>query len=185
MVKLDKIYTKGGDSGQTSLGDGKRIKKTSNRILAYGQVDELNSCLGVAACFCSKNLFKVIQEIQNDLFDIGADLCVPGEKKGITLDASRVTYLEEQLDKLNKKLKTLKSFVLPGGIKSAAFLHLARTIARRTERDLFKLNEEENINLEILKYINRLSDFLFVAARFENRKDGDILWVPNKQLNKG
>ena len=113
MVKLDKIYTKGGDKGQTSLCDGKRVKKTSKRILAYGQVDELNSCLGVVACFCSKNLFRVIQEIQNDSFDIGADLCVPGQKS-ITLHASRVTYLEEQLDKLNANLKTLKSFILPG-----------------------------------------------------------------------
>jgi len=184
LVKLDKIYTRGGDKGQTSLGNGDRVNKNSKRILAYGQVDELNSSIGVVSCYCSENLKKILSEIQNDLFDIGADLCVPGKSKGITFNTSRVSFLEEELDKLNEKLDKLKSFVLPGGSKASAFLHLARTIARRTERDLFSLNEETEINDEILKYINRLSDFLFVAARFENKGDGDILWIPNKNQNK-
>ncbi len=181
MVKLDKIYTKGGDSGLTSLGDGKRIEKHSLRIKAYGEIDEVNSILGIVACYCDKFLKKIILKIQNDLFDIGADLCIPSLKENkIKLDGKNILFLEKELDKMNDKLKKLDSFILPGGTKASSFLHYARTVTRRCERTIVELSSEEKINQNIVKYINRLSDFLFVAARIENIKDGDILWVPNK-----
>ena len=180
MFKLDKIYTKGGDKVFTSLGDGKRIKKSAIRIRAYGEVDEINSTIGIASCYCSKELKKKLLKIQNDLFDIGADLCIPGEKKKIYVNSSQTTFLEDELDKMNKKLKTLYSFILPGGTKASAYLHFARTVTRRCERSIIKLNSKEKINKEIIKYVNRLSDFLFVAARIENMEDGDILWIQNK-----
>ena len=185
MVRLDKIYTKGGDKGLTSLGDGKRIKKNSLRVKAYGDIDELNSTLGVVTCFCSKPIRNILTVIQNDLFDLGADLCSTNEKKKtIFIDEKRTKFLENELDKINEKLPPLKSFVIPGGTKSSAFLHNARTVARRCERSILALKEKENINKEAIKYINRLSDFLFVAGRIENIKDGDILWVPNKILDR-
>ena len=181
MVKLDKIYTRGGDSGLTSLGDGKRIEKHSLRIRAYGEVDEVNSILGIVACYCTEFLKKIILKIQNDLFDIGADLCIPSlNKKKIVLNEQNVLFLEKELDLMNDKLKKLDSFILPGGTKASSFLHCARTVTRRCERTIVELNSKEKININIIKYINRLSDFLFVAARIENIKDGDILWIPNK-----
>ena len=181
MVKLDKIYTRGGDSGLTSLGDGKRIEKHSLRIRAYGEIDEVNSTLGIVACYCTEFLKKIILKIQNDLFDIGADLCIPSLKeKKIILNEQNVLFLEKELDEMNAKLKKLESFILPGGTKASSFLHCARTVTRRCERTIVELNSKEKINKNIIKYINRLSDFLFVAARIENIEDGDILWVPNK-----
>ena len=185
MVKLDKIYTRGGDSGETSLGDGQRVKKNSLRIEAYGNVDELNSTIGVAICYLSNDIIPTFKQVQNDLFDVGADLCVPKSEKKLVFDGTRVTFLEHSLDLLNEGLKQLDSFVLPGGTKSSAFLHVSRTVARRTEGSLINLNDKEVINPDIIKYINRLSDYLFVAARFENKKEGDILWVPNKKEFKG
>jgi len=184
LVKLDKIYTRGGDKGITSLGDGKRVKKNSLRISAYGEIDEVNCCLGISVCFCSEKLKKSLLTIQNDLFDIGADLCVPGKKKKPVVLEKQIKFLEKELDILNSSLKHLRSFIIPGGTKSSAFLHLARATVRRAERSLIDLSMKEKINPEILKYINRLSDFLFVAARFENKKVGDILWVPKQFKNK-
>tara|TARA_B100000989_G_scaffold177425_1_gene133222 strand:- start:782 stop:1339 length:558 start_codon:yes stop_codon:yes gene_type:complete len=185
LVKLNKIYTRGGDKGVTSLGDGQRVKKNSLRIEAYGNIDELNSTIGAAICYLSKEIVSILKQIQNDLFDIGADLCVPKSEKKLVFDGTRVTFLEESLDSLNEGLRQLDSFVLPGGTKGSAFLHVSRTVARRTERSLIDLNDKVMINPDIIKYINRLSDYLFVAARFENKKEGDILWVPNKKDFKG
>ena len=181
MVKLDKIYTRGGDSGLTSLGDGKRVKKNSLRIRAYGEIDEVNSILGIVVCYCNEFLKKIILKIQNDLFDVGADLCIPSlNEKKIILNEQNILFLEKELDKINDKLKKLDSFILPGGTKASSFLHYARTVTRRCERTIVELSSKEKINQNIIKYINRLSDFLFVAARIENIKDGDILWIPNK-----
>tara|TARA_B100000029_G_scaffold323150_1_gene315506 strand:- start:126 stop:674 length:549 start_codon:yes stop_codon:yes gene_type:complete len=181
LVKLDKIYTRGGDSGLTSLGDGKRVEKHSLRIRAYGEVDEVNSILGIVVCYCNEFLKKIILKIQNDLFDIGADLCIPSLKeKKIALNEKNILFIEKELDKINDKLKKLDSFILPGGTKASSFLHYARTVTRRCERTIVELNSKEKINQNIIKYLNRLSDFLFVAARIENIKDGDILWIPNK-----
>ena len=181
MVKLDKIYTRGGDSGLTSLGDGKRVKKNSLRIRAYGEIDEVNSILGIVVCYCNEFLKKIILKIQNDLFDVGADLCIPSlNEKKIILNEQNILFLEKELDKINDKLNKLDSFILPGGTKASSFLHFARTVTRRCERTIVELSYKEKINQNIIKYINRLSDFLFVAARIENIKDGDILWIPNK-----
>ena len=181
MVKLDKIYTRGGDKGKTSLGDGSRVDKSSPRIQAYGDIDEANSCIGIAITFSSSKIKKVLLEVQNDLFDVGADLCFPSDaKKHVTISINRITYLENQIDGINKNLSNLKSFILPGGTKSSSFLHLARSLVRRAERSINELNKSEPVNPNIIIYINRLSDFLFVAARFENKKEGDILWIPNK-----
>ena len=181
MIKLDKIYTRGGDTGITSLGNGDRVKKDSLRVECYGEVDELNATIGVAICFCSNRQKKNLKKIQNELFDIGADLCMPQKKEKYDSISKGVINLEEEIDKMNSKLSSLTSFILPGGTKSSSFLHLARTVTRRCERTLVKLNSKEKIDPEIIKYINRLSDFLFVLARIENIKDGDILWVPNKK----
>ncbi len=181
MVKLDKIYTKGGDKGETSLGNGDRVSKNSLRIKAYGEVDECNSCIGIAFIFCSNKLREILPLIQNHLFDVGADLCKPYNPENEKRFEKSISFLENELDKLNEKLSTLSSFILPGGTKSSAFLHLSRTVARRAERSIVDLLEKEEVNPTLLKYINRLSDFLFVAARFENMKEGDILWVPERK----
>ena len=159
MIKLDKIYTRGGDTGTTSLGNGDRVKKDSLRVECYGEVDEINATIGVAICFCSNQQKKNLMKIQNDLFDIGADLCMPQKKKYESISKG-VINLEEEIDKMNSKLSSLTSFILPGGTKSSSFLHLARTVTRRCERTLVKLNSKEKIDPEIIKYINRLSDFL-------------------------
>ncbi len=181
MVKLDKIYTRGGDKGSTSLGDGSRVDKSSTRIKAYGEVDEANSSIGIAVAFSSSKIKNTLLAIQNDLFDVGADLCFPTqEKKKLTILSNRVVFLEDEIDKLNKDLSKLESFILPGGTKSSSFLHLSRSLVRRAERSIVELDKGEEVNPNVIKYINRLSDFLFVAARFENKKEGDILWVPNK-----
>ena len=180
MVKLDKIYTKGGDSGYTSIVGGKRIKKSSYIIEAIGNVDELNAFLGLTINYLDSNKKKIIQHIQNDLFDLGADIATPLTRKGntIRLNKSQTIYLENEIDKINTRLKPLNSFIIPGGDKVSGLLHLARTINRRCEISIVKLKEKQKINLETLKYINRLSDLLFVLARQTNKKE--ILWKPLK-----
>ncbi len=181
MVKLDKIYTRGGDKGLTSLGDGSRIEKNNMRIKAYGDIDEANSSLGICISFSSENIKKILLKIQNDLFDIGADLCFPEKsKRNVTISPDKINFLESEIDNINSNLKKLDSFVLPSGSKSSSFIHLSRSLVRRAERSIVELDQKEKVNPDVLKYVNRLSDFLFVAARFENKKDGDILWVPNK-----
>lgn len=181
MVKLDKIYTRGGDKGLTSLGDGSRIEKSNIRIQAYGDIDEANSSIGISAAHSSGKIKKMLLKIQNDLFDVGADLCFPEKKKRtLTIPIDSIDILEKEIDEMNLSLNKLESFILPGGNKASSFLHLSRSLVRRAERSIVELNKKEDVNPDILKYVNRLSDFLFVAARFENRQDGDILWVPNK-----
>ena len=180
MVKLDKIYTKGGDSGYTSIVGGKRVKKSSNIIEAISNVDELNATLGLITNYSKSNQKRIIQNIQNDLFDIGADLATPFSKNRntIRLSNSQTAYLEKAIDKINAKLKPLTSFILPGGDKISSLFHSARTICRRCEISIVKLSEKIKINTEILKYINRLSDLLFVLARQTNKNE--ILWKPLK-----
>ena len=180
-MRISKVYTKFGDKGETMLVGGEVVSKNSDRVSAYGEVDELNATIGVEICFCSNLQKKNLKKIQNELFDIGADLCMPQKKEKYESISKGVINLEEEIDKMNSKLSSLTSFILPGGTKSSSFLHLARTVTRRCERTLVKLNSKEKIDPEIIKYINRLSDFLFVLARIENIKDGDILWVPNKK----
>ncbi len=183
MVYLSRIYTKSGDQGLTGLGDGARVSKDHARVATYGEVDELNALLGVVICetFCESNLLR---SIQNDLFDVGADLCVPlspNEAQGTKLrvTAMQVAKLEAAIDRLNEPLQPLHSFVLPGGSPGSAYLHLARTVCRRAERSVVTLMTTEVINPQALIYLNRLSDLLFVLARVAN--DGgkaDLLWKP-------
>lgn len=186
MVQLTRIYTKGGDKGSTSLGSGKRVKKHDLRVAAYGTVDEANAAIGVARLHTSGDIDAMLNRIQNDLFDLGADLCQPEDPSAADMPALRiveaqVTRLEAEIDRLNGELQPLKSFVLSGGSAAAAHLHLARTIARRAERDITALMEVEAINPAGLRYINRLSDLLFVMARYANGKGAaDILWVPGQ-----
>ena len=184
MVKLDKIYTRGGDSGFTSIVGGKRVKKSSNIIEAIGNIDELNAVLGIIITDLSTKHKEVLKNIQNDLFDIGADIATPIniKKKVIRIKAKQTLYIEQEIDKINKNLKPLKSFILPGGSKISALIHLARTINRRCEISIVKLSETLKINLEILKYINRVSDYLFVLARQLNKKE--VLWKPLKNSLK-
>ena len=186
MVKLDKIYTRGGDKGKTSLGNGERVDKNSTRVKAFGTVDEINAVLGIAIINLKAPFKKMIFRIQNDLFDLGADLCVPENKK-LDYEPLRVTQfqvdrLEEEIDTMNKDLEALKSFILPGGTLESGYLHLARTIARKAERLMVELNQKENINPISIKYINRLSDHLFVIARLVNKHNNepDTLWIPGK-----
>lgn len=191
MVILNKIYTKTGDDGSTGLGNGERRKKYDLRVAAYGTVDEANAAIGVARLSTGENhakLDEMLLAIQNDMFDLGADLATPeGEKppeyEPLRIIQSQVQRVENDIDCLNAELAPLRTFVLPGGVPAAASLHLARTIARRAERLMVELSEDkdENINRQALIYINRLSDFLFVAARHVNDcGSSDILWVPGK-----
>ncbi|MDY0873525.1 cob(I)yrinic acid a,c-diamide adenosyltransferase [Dongia rigui] len=184
MVQLTRIYTKSGDKGSTSLGSGKRVKKHDLRVAAYGTVDEANAAIGVARLHVSGDLDAMLNRIQNDLFDLGADLCQPEDPKdypALRVIEAQVERLEQEIDRLNAELQPLKSFVLSGGTPAAAHLHLARTIARRAERDITALMEHEEINPAALRYINRLSDLLFVMARYANDKgQADVLWVPGK-----
>jgi cob(I)alamin adenosyltransferase len=187
MVYLDRIYTKGGDQGQTSLGDGSRVPKIDSRIIAYGTVDELNSLLGVViAAGAPEPIASRLRHIQNDLFDLGADLCVPAaaghEPEGrLRMTPEQVTQLEHWIDTATERLEPLKSFILPGGAPASAHLHLARTVCRRAEIKVFELAESTPINPQVTIYLNRLSDLLFVWARSCN-DDGksDVLWVPGK-----
>jgi cob(I)alamin adenosyltransferase len=191
MVVLTRIYTRTGDKGTTALGTGERRPKYDLRVEAYGTVDETNSALGMARLATSSSderLDAMLGRIQNDLFDLGADLCTPdtGEKlewEPLRIVASQVTRLETEIDELNGELQPLRSFVLPAGTPAAAALHLARTISRRAERLMVELaaQPEETVGDPALQYINRLSDFLFVAARYANLKaGGDVLWTPGK-----
>ncbi|MDZ7765317.1 MAG: cob(I)yrinic acid a,c-diamide adenosyltransferase [Melioribacteraceae bacterium] len=179
-----KIYTKTGDKGMTSLFGGKRVWKDDLRIDAYGSVDEINSFLGLAITEISDESIKaVLRKIQNDLFVVGSDLASPREaekpnSKVTRVDASFFETLENEIDKFNSDLPDLKHFILPGGTKGASFLHAARTICRRAERNVIKLSKNENIGENILIYLNRLSDFLFVLARYENHisQTPDVEW---------
>jgi len=183
MVKLTRIYTRGGDQGQTSLGDGARIAKHDLRVAAYGTVDEANAALGVARQYTDGDLDEILARAQNDLFDLGADLCRPesaaADPPPLRISAAQVARLEAEIDAVNAKLAELSSFVLPGGSPAAAALHLARTVSRRAEREITALAETEALNPEAVRYINRLSDLLFVLARHAN---GDcaqyVLWEP-------
>jgi cob(I)alamin adenosyltransferase len=197
MVKLNKIYTRTGDDGTTALGDGTRRRKDDPRVIAYGSVDETNSALGVARLSTAGStnndlavIDRVLARAQNDLFDLGADLCVPAEKKvesqkktytPLRIVMSQVEALEKAIDEINADLAPLRSFVLPGGTPAAAALHVARTISRRAERDMTTLAgiDGEDVGAAALAYINRLSDYLFVAARYANERGAkDVLWVP-------
>ena len=192
MVVLNRIYTRTGDKGDTALGSGARVSKAHLRIQAYGTVDEANAVLGIVRLHTNTETFSkldaMLGRIQNELFDLGADLCVPetGEKPGhepLRILPRQVERLESEIDDLNRDLSPLRSFVLPGGHSAAAHLHLARTICRRAERLIVELNAHkgEHVSEGALAYINRLSDFLFVASRWANHKTtGDVLWVPGQ-----
>ena len=181
MVKLTRIYTRGGDKGATSLGDGSRVAKHDPRVAAYGAVDEANAAIGVARLHVSAAVDEMLQRIQNDLFDLGADLCRPddGKREALRIVDAQVDRLEAEIDAINAMLAPLTSFVLPGGTKAAAHLHVARTLARRAEREITALAAEQPVNEAAIRYINRLSDHLFVLGRHVN-DDGqkDVLWVP-------
>ena len=190
MVVLNKIYTRTGDDGTTALGTGARRKKYDLRIAAYGTLDEANAAIGIARLHTAGDaaLDAALSRIQNDLFDVGADLCMPDKGKGpggarLTVTAAQVTWLENEIDRLNAEIAPLRSFILPGGSAAAAYLHLARTICRRAERLIAELQDkpDESVTLEGLKYVNRLSDYLFVAARHANDRGGrDVLWKPGE-----
>ncbi|MBS27832.1 MAG: ATP:cob(I)alamin adenosyltransferase [Alphaproteobacteria bacterium] len=194
MVQLTRIYTRGGDAGETSLGSGERIAKHNLRVAAYGTVDEANGAIGLARLHTGgdADTDKMLERIQNDLFDLGADLCTPeGDERAarksegaLRIVEAQVTRLESEIDTINEDLAPLESFILPGGTPAAAHLHMARTIARRAERLMTELATSEPVNPQALKYINRLSDHLFVLGRRLN--DGgraDILWKPGE--NRG
>lgn len=185
MVKLTRIYTRGGDQGKTSLGSGTRVSKHHLRITAIGEVDEANACLGLVRLQAEGEIDILLEHIQNDLFDVGADLCVPDQTDALRIVEDQVTFLETTIDHYNERLEPLTSFVLPGGSPLSAACHLARTVVRRAERALTKLMDEEEINPYLVQYINRLSDLLFVLGRVANN-DGktDILWTPGKFRNK-
>lgn len=191
MVVLNKIYTKTGDDGTTALGSGERVKKFNPRISAYGTIDEANSIIGVARLTTMhehRTVDAMLARIQNDLFDLGADLCVPdrGQKleyEPLRIIDAQVKRLESEIDELNGELQPLRSFILPGGSAAAAHLHVARTVVRRAERHMVELTEDksEQISPAAFQFVNRLSDFLFVAGRYVNDKGrADVLWVPGK-----
>ncbi len=187
MVRLTRIYTRGGDKGKTSLGGGKRVPKHDPRVAAYGTVDEANAVIGLARLCCEGELDAMLGRIQNDLFDLGADLCTPQapepKHEPLRVSAEQVARLEAEIDQINADLAPLTSFVLPGGSPAAAHLHMARTIARRAEREITALAAREDLNPEAVRYVNRLSDLLFVLARHVN--DGgarDVLWKPGAHL---
>lgn len=189
MVTLNKIYTKTGDDGTTALGSGERRVKHDLRIEAYGTVDETNSIVGIVRLHAASempHLNELLGHIQNDLFDLGADLSTPETDEDLgyeplRITAHQVTTLENAIDQLNVELTPLKSFVLPGGTPLATYLHQARTVSRRAERLVAALSEREAINKNALQYLNRLSDLFFVASRYANLKgEGDVLWVAGK-----
>jgi cob(I)alamin adenosyltransferase len=177
MVLINRVVTRGGDAGETSLGDGSRIAKDSARIEAIGAVDEANAIIGVLRLHTAGEADAMLARVQNDLFDVGADLCVPGTAGDrLRLTDAPVARLEQEVEAMNAALPALTSFVLPGGSPGAAYAHLARTIARRAERAIVAIDE---VNPEILRYLNRLSDHLFVLSRVLNdNAAGDVLWVP-------
>ncbi len=186
MVVLSKIYTKTGDAGETALGNGARVAKHSLRVSAYGNVDETNATVGMARLHSTGDMDAALQRISNDLFDLGADLCTPDMYKDaaaayppLRMIAGQVARLEAEIDVMNARLTPLRSFILPGGSALAAHLHLCRTVCRRAERGVVELATMEEVNGEAVKYLNRLSDWFFVAGRIANN-DGadDVLWVP-------
>jgi cob(I)alamin adenosyltransferase len=183
MVKLTRIYTRGGDKGKTSLGDGTRVAKQSLRVEAYGTVDEANAALGLARLHVAGDEDAMLGRIQNDLFDLGADLCTPESGRraagALRIVAAQVKRLETEIDRMNAELAPLTSFILPGGSPAAAYLHLARTVSRRAERLVCALAAAEPVNPEAIKYLNRLSDHLFVLGRRLNGNGAqDVLWRP-------
>lgn len=183
MVALTRIYTKGGDGGKTSLGDGSRVSKADARVEAYGTVDEANAAIGLVRLHTLGAADLMLARIQNDLFDLGADLCRPGadleSDKALRVQERQVLRLEQEIDQLNAELAPLDSFVLPGGKPAAAHLHLARTVTRRAERLVVALAASEPVNPAAIRYLNRLSDHLFVLGRWLNDKGAaDVLWVP-------
>jgi len=185
MVFLSRIYTKSGDHGETGLGDDTRVPKDHPRVIAYGRVDELNAVLGLLLAHDPGAETELLRSIQNDLFDVGADLCVPegGEAPGqrLRVTAEQATRLEAAIDRLNANLAPLTSFVLPGGTPAAAWCHFARTVCRAAERDVVTLAAKERINPQVVIYLNRLSDLLFVLARVcNNNGRTDVLWQPGK-----
>jgi cob(I)alamin adenosyltransferase len=190
MIALTRIYTRTGDQGKTALGSGRRVSKAHLRIEAFGTVDETNAAVGLARLYTAEfsELDAMLARIQNELFDVGADLCLPqqGEKKGkapLRIHLSQVARLEREIDLLNGELGPLRSFVLPGGHPAAAHLHLCRTICRRAERLIVTLADRKNeiVNGVLLAYMNRLSDHFFVASRWVNSKSsGDVLWSPGQ-----
>ncbi|MBT5072668.1 MAG: cob(I)yrinic acid a,c-diamide adenosyltransferase [Kordiimonadaceae bacterium] len=185
MVKLDKIYTRGGDKGETSLTDGTRAKKYAPRVEAYGSIDESNAAIGLARLHTSGAADEKLARIQNDLFDLGADVSLPAgtkfEEQALRISQTQIDRLEQEIDQMNENLDPLKSFTLPGGSPASAFLHQARTVTRRAERLLVKVAEQEAISPLAIKYLNRLSDHLFVLSRKTNN-DGkdDVLWIPGE-----
>lgn len=187
MVQLTRIYTRGGDKGKTSLASGTRVPKHDLRVTAYGTVDEANAVLGLLLSEdgLDEATRALLVRVQNDLFDLGADLATPEEPEPeyepLRITATQVAWLEQEIDRYNAELEPLKTFVLPGGTKPSAWLHLARTVVRRAERDITRMAEETPINAEAVKYVNRLSDLLFVLGRYQNEKGrNDVLWVPGK-----
>ena len=188
MVVLNRIYTRTGDDGMTSLGSGERCKKYDLRVEAYGTLDEVNAVIGLARLHTNGDaaLDPALARIQNDLFDVEADLCLAAKGPGgarMTVTDTQVTWMESEIDRLNADLLPLRSFVLPGGSSASAYLHLARTVCRRAERLMVELNDKssEGVTGPALRYVNRLSDFLFVAGRHANDKGAtDVLWVPGQ-----
>lgn len=183
MVQLTRIYTRGGDKGMTSLGDGRRVRKHDPRVAAYGTVDEANAIIGMARLHTTGETDDMLGRIQNDLFDLGADLCTPEQEAPayppLRIVQAQVDRLEREIDAMNAALAPLKSFILPGGTPAAAHLHLARTVARRAERLMTELAQQEEIGEPALRYINRLSDHLFVLGRYLNDRGArDVLWIP-------
>ena len=183
MVTLTRIYTRGGDQGRTSLGDGTRVAKHTARVAAYGTVDEANAAIGMARLHTTGAADAMLARIQNDLFDLGADLCRPGSDfesdTALRIRENQVERVEREIDGMNAELRPLTSFVLPGGTPAAACLHLARTVTRRGERLVVELAEAETVNPAAIRYLNRLSDHLFVMSRWLNDKGAaDVLWVP-------
>jgi cob(I)alamin adenosyltransferase len=188
MVRLTRIYTRGGDAGETSLGDGSRVAKQSLRVAAFGTVDEANAAIGLARLHTEGDADRMLARIQNELFDLGADLCTPETGRraagALRIVASQVERLETEIDAMNEALAPLNSFVLPGGSAAAAYLHLARTVTRRAERLVCALAAAEEVNPEAVKYLNRLSDHLFVLSRKLNDNGaGDVLWRPGATRN--
>jgi cob(I)alamin adenosyltransferase len=179
MVKLDIITTRGGDGGETSLGDGSRLAKDAPRVAAMGEVDECNATIALLRMHTTGAHDAMLAHIQNDLFDLGADLCMPGEDGGLRVTAAQCLRLEAEIQAMNAQLPPLSSFVLPGGTPAAAHAHLARTVARRAERAVVALASAEALNPMAVRYLNRLSDHLFVLSRALNGNGaGDVLWVP-------
>lgn len=186
MVVLNRIYTGLGDAGDTALGSGTRVPKTSARVEAYGTVDEANAAIGIARALAGGPIAEALAQIQNDLFDLGADLCLPPDSEPASRPVLRIASshperLEREIDDMNGRLAPLRSFVLPGGTALAAALHQARTVARRAERRCFALAQSEPVGADALRYLNRLSDWLFVAARIANDNGAlDVLWEPGR-----